>query len=121
MPKHIGPVDPTHPVEVTIAGLSDHIVAYALWRRDAGTTEWIAAGHGNTTDPVADTHAVLLAPGAQLYYWLGVMNPRRSYAPFHVRLTLSQRDEPVPDGRIDVTGLTNISGNGSVEEWVDVR
>ncbi|HTL96074.1 MAG TPA: hypothetical protein VL157_11055 [Gemmatimonadaceae bacterium] len=122
MTPRVGPIDPTAPVRIEVASQSGHAVAFTLWHRLPGTDEWKKFSEGRTGDGQGETHQATLEtqPHAQIYYWVAVSNPARPHAAYHARLTLTQRDTPVPHGSIDLRGTTDAAGNDSVEQWLDL-
>ena len=122
MISRVGPIDPAAPLRIEVACNSGHAVAFALWQRPPGTDEWKKFAEGRTGDGQAEQHQATLEtqPHAQIYYWVAVSNPAHPHGTYHARLTLTQRDAPVPNGSIDLRGTTDAAGNDSVEQWLDL-
>jgi hypothetical protein len=115
MPRIVGPVDPSAPIDINVSGMSPHVVAYKLWWRDATTTNWTVIGEGSTGDQQPDhcQHAFTL--GSQLYYWIGVGGKANSN--YQAIITLSQGGKVLPSGLIDFSGQTNAKGVDTQEDW----
>ncbi|HEY7877821.1 MAG TPA: hypothetical protein VIC55_06335 [Gemmatimonadaceae bacterium] len=122
MPAHVGPIDPTRPIDIEIAGLSSHVIAFALWSRLPDRDTWTVLGQGRTGDGTFGPHILTLdgIPHAQIYYWIAASNPARPHAAFHARVRISQHGAVVSHGEIDIHGTTDAAGNESVEEWIDL-
>ena len=122
MPAHVGPIDPSRPVDIEIAGLSNHAIAFALWWRAPDRADWTLLGQGHTGDGAAGLPKLSLTatPHAQIYYWVAASNPARPHAAYHARLRLTQNAILLPNGEIGLRGTTDAVGNDSVEEWIDL-
>lgn len=122
MPVHVGPIDPSQPVTVQIAGRSSHAIAFALWWRPPDREAWTALGTGRTGDGAAEPRIFSLdaTPRTQLYYWIAVSSPERPHAAYHAAITVAQRGVTLPHGAIDCRGTTDAAGNEAVESWIDL-
>jgi hypothetical protein len=118
VPATAGPINPALSIDINITGLTDHVVAYALWWRSPTAADWTFIGEGHTGDNLPD-HWTLSAPsGSQVYYWIGIGNPRKPKSVYNTLLTVGQGGERLPGGSILVNGKTNAAGNDSIEDWV---
>ena len=122
MIPHVGPIDPAAPVRIEVTCDSGHALAFALWHRPPGTDEWRKFSEGRTGDGADGAHTATIetGPHSQIYYWVAVSSPARPHAAYHARLTLTQRDAPLPHGSIELRGTTDAAGNDSVEQWLDL-
>jgi hypothetical protein len=122
MPTQVTRTAPAAPVEVEIAGLSPHVLAYRMWFRTAAGAAWALLGEGHTGDERPDRLALDLPadrPG-QLYYWVGVGDPRRPRSTWAARLTLAQGGQPLAGGVLRLGGLTDDAGVAVEEDWCDI-
>ena len=122
MPSQVTRITAGAPVDVEIAGLSNHVLAYRLWFRTAAAADWALLGEGHTGDGAADRFALDVPAGraAQLYYWVGVGNPQLPGSTYRGRITLGQGGRPLDGGAIDLAGRTDDAGVATQEDWCDV-
>jgi hypothetical protein len=117
LPKVVGPVDPTLPIEINISGMTPHVFAYKLWWRDATSTTWADLGDGSTGDQQPDFHQHAFTKGSQLFHWIGVGG--KPNCAYDAIITLSQGGRVLPNGLVHVTGTTSAKGAAVQQDWAN--
>ena len=117
MPRNVGPIDPSTPIAIDVTGLSDHVVAYTFWSRPPTTDSWTQFADGHTGDNVPDHFTLNAMSQSQVYFWVGVGNPRRPNSVYNALITVGQNGRRLPGGSILLTGKTDENGNDSIEDW----
>lgn len=116
MPRVVGPVNATLPIDINVSGMSPHVISYKLWWRDT-TSDWSVLGEGTTGDQQPDHHRQPFKAGAQLFYWVGVGGTATSvYAGI---ITLSQDGRVLPNGLVSLDGQTNAKGVDVQQDWAN--
>jgi len=117
MPKVIGPLDQTLPIDINLSGLTPHVFAYKLWWRDIGSPAWVVVGQGSTGDQTPDFYQHAFAPGGQLFHWVGVAGrPNSNYDGI---ITIGQGGAVLMNGLVHVKGVTNAKGVDALQDWMN--
>lgn len=114
MPTLVGPTIAAVPIDINVAGMSPHVVAYKLWWRDAAS-DWTVIGEGSTGDQRPDHYQRPSTFGAQLFYWVGVGGNADSN--YQAIITLAQGGRVLPNGLVSLTGQTDGSGADARQDW----
>ena len=111
-------MDPTRPLAVTIRIDSPQVVAYRLWFRRPGESDWTEFATGDDQSPNPSTYPVGPLPrGSALRYFALISgNPQSAY---RLDLAVAQGGAPIQPPLL-LTGTTDVDGTASERGEVDL-